>query len=375
MLRASISPTPIALAGNPVKLSIYSTSVVTFSIGSIYSGSIEAGTTDIFIEEIVQELLPAWSFNDISDEKKNDLLILAEIFKDYIISITNTSGDKITLSHTILPGGVSKETLRALVADNNNIFNFKLLNPANNLFMTSRTNGQYIIMRETEIMPLVFLYPGGKMKVEAAGEMIELPTGTERRPYALNIPALRQKLFYDNNKLVNRFDVYFDQYYSATVLLTPGAIAETRYIIEFMNSYGVYERVEVTGIPTLEPEADEEAIYSVYDSDVNDYVEKRSRRASRNILQVQSGFKNQEELIFLIDMLASEHIRLLGYGEQPIICTASAEDMSIALVSREPSSLQITLRFVDKDTHFTHSFAFDFDDNRIHVDQFSQQFN
>lgn len=375
MLRASISPTPIALAGNPVKLSIYSTSTATFTISNIYSGSIEAGNTDIFIDEIVQELLPEWSFNDVSDENRNNLLILAEIFKDYKISISNTSGEKLSLSHTILPGGVSKETLRALIADNNNIFNFKLLQPANNLFMTSRTNGQFIVMRETEIMPLVFLYPGGKMKVEAAGEIIELPSGTERRPYALNIPVLRQKLFNDNNKLVNRLDVYFDQYYSASILLIPGAITDARYILEFKNSYGIYERVEVTGIPTLEPEADEEALYSVYDSDVNDYVEKRGRRASRNILQVQSGFKNQEELIFLIDMLASEHIRLLGYGEQPIECTASAEDMSIALVSREPSSLQITLRFVDKDTHFTHTFAFDFDENRIHVDQFSQQFN
>lgn len=375
MISASISPTPIALAGNPVVLSIYSTSVATFRIDNIYTGSVEAGTTDIHIDEILQELLPEWSFNNIPEDQQNNRLIPVGIYRDYTITITNTQGNRTTLSHTILPGGVSKDTLRALVSANNNIFNFKLLNPSTNLFMTSRTNGQFIVMRETEIMPLVFLYPGGNMNVKAGDLVLNLQSGAIRRPYALNIPAIRQELFNNHNQLVNRFDIYFDQNYSASVLLTPGAITERRYIIEFLNSYGIYERVEVTGSVNLEPEADEEAIYSVYDPVVNDYVEKRDRRPSRNILQVESGFKTQEELIFLIDMLASEKIFLLGYGEQPIECTASAEDMSVAIVSREPASLHITLRFVDKDTHFTHSVPLDFDENRIHVDQFSQQFN
>ncbi len=375
MISASISPTPIALAGNPVVLSIYSTSVATFRIDNIYTGSVEAGTTDIHIDEILQELLPEWSFNHISADRQNDRLIPAAIYRDYTITVTNAQGNRVILSHTILPGGVSKDTLRALVSANNNIFNFKLLNPANNIFMTSRTNGQFIVVRETEIMPLVFLYPGGNMRVVSGDVSLDIPAGTERRPYALNIPAIRKELFAEYNCLSNRFDIYFNQSYSATVLLTPGAITDARYIIEFLNSYGVYERVEVSGSVNLEPEADEESIYSVYDPVVNDYVEKRDRRPSRNILQVESGFKTQEELIFLIDMLASEKIFLLGYGEQPIECTASAEDMSVALISREPASLHITLRFVDKDTHFTHSVPLDFDGNRIHVDQFSQQFN
>jgi len=374
MISASISPTPIALAGNPVVLSIYSTSVATFRIDNIYTGSVEAGTTDIHINEILQELLPEWSFRDIPENQQNNRIVPVGIYRDYNITVTNTQGNRTILSHTILPGGVSKDMLRALVSGNNNIFNFKLLNSSTNLFMTSRTNGQFIVMRETEIMPIVFLYPGGNMRVVAGDITLDIPAGTERRPYALNIPAIRKELF-DNNRLCNRFDIYFDQNYAATVLLTPGAVTNARYIIEFLNSYGVYERVEVTGSVNLEPEADEESIYSVYDPVVNDYVEKRDRRPSRNILQVESGFKTQEELIFLIDMLASEKIFLLGYGEQPIECTASAEDMSIALVSREPASLHITLRFVDKDTHFTHSVPLDFDENRIHVDQFSQQFN
>lgn len=374
MISASISPTPIALAGNPVVLSIYSTSVATFRIDNIYTGSVEAGTTDIHINEILQELLPEWSFRDIPENQQNNRIVPVGIYRDYNITVTNTQGNRTTLSHTILPGGVSKDMLRALVSGNNNIFNFKLLNSSTNLFMTSRTNGQFIVMQETEIMPIVFLYPGGNMRVVAGDITLDIPAGTERRPYALNIPAIRKELF-DNNRLCNRFDIYFDQNYAATVLLTPGAVTNARYIIEFLNSYGVYERVEVTGSVNLEPEADEESIYSVYDPVVNDYVEKRDRRPSRNILQVESGFKTQEELIFLIDMLASEKIFLLGYGEQPIECTASAEDMSIALVSREPASLHITLRFVDKDTHFTHSVPLDFDENRIHVDQFSQQFN
>ena len=375
MLRADISPTPIALAGNPVKLSIYSTSVATYSIRDIFTGSVEPGTQEIFLDEILQGLLPDWSFNNIAEDSKDNLLIAAGIFADYTIDITNTQGERTSIGHTILPGGVSKAIIRALAKENNNIFNFKLLNPGANLFMTSRTNDQFIVMRETEIMPLVFLYPGRAMRVECNGLSIDIPAGVERRPYVLNIPALRKKIFNENKILTNRFDIFFDQYYSASIILTPGSICESRYIIEFLNSYGIYERVEVTGVPTLKPETDEEEIYSVYDPVVNDYVEKRDRISSRNILKIQSGFKTQQELIYLIDMLSSERVFLLGYGDQPIECTATADDMAIAMISREPMDLQISLRFVDKDKRFTGSMDLDFDSNRIHVDQFSPQFN
>lgn len=375
MLNATISPALIALAGNPVKLTINSSSDATYTIGGIFTGSVEVGTTDIYIDEILQGLLPEWSLANIPDEQQTDLLIPAAIFKDYTINITNGQGENFTLNHTVIPGGISKETLRALTVENNNIFNFKLLNPSTNLFMTSRTNGQFIVMRETEIMPLFFLYPGGSMYIKIGGLTLAPVGGTERRPHILNIPALRQQLFNDYNQLVNRFDVYFDQHYSASVILTPGTVTDARYILEFRNSYGVPERIEVTGTVTLAPEADEEEKHSVYDPVVNDYVERRDRVASRNILSVETGFKTQEELVFLIDLLASEHTLLLGYGKQPIECTVSAEDLSIALTSREPASLHLTLRFADKDKHHTHSFNFDFDSNRIHVDQFSSQFN
>ncbi len=83
MISANISPTPIALAGNPVVLSIYSTSVATFRIDNVYTGSVEAGTTDIHIDEILQELLPEWSFNNIPADQQDDQLIPAGIYRDY----------------------------------------------------------------------------------------------------------------------------------------------------------------------------------------------------------------------------------------------------------------------------------------------------
>lgn len=375
MLKATITPAPLALAGNPVQLSIYSSSVATYNIANIFTGSVDPGNTDIYINEILQEILPVWSFDKITDEQKTKLIIPAAISQLYTVDISNTEGDKLTLQSTILPGGVSKNTLRALLADNNNIFNFKLLNPSSNLFMTARSTGQFITMRETEFVPLLFLHPGGVIRVESRGISIAIPSAEERKPYALNFPAIREKIFNEYNRLINRFDIYFDQNYAATILITPGAITEARYILEFKNSYGVYERIEVSGTGSLEPESDEDNIVAEYDPEINDYVEKRDRRASRDILQIETGYKTQEELIFLIDMLSSDDIRLLGYREHPIRCTASAEDLSLALTSREPVSLHIALRFVDKDSHFTGDVPLDFDDNRIHVDQFSQQFN
>ena len=48
-----------------------------------------------------------------------------------------------------------------------------------------------------------------------------------------------------------------------------------RYYIEFLNSYGAYECIEVTGKPTLDQDKGEDEVYGKYDEEVNDYTESR----------------------------------------------------------------------------------------------------
>ena len=62
-----------------------------------------------------------------------------------------------------------------------------------------------------------------------------------------------------------------------------------RYLLEFLNSYGAYERIEVTGIGNIESEIESDSTYQIYDESIDDYIEARERQSARDKLQVESG--------------------------------------------------------------------------------------
>ena len=48
----------------------------------------------------------------------------------------------------------------------------------------------------------------------------------------------------------------------------------------------------------------------------DDYIEARERQSARDKLQVESGYRNTEELVHLMDMLASDDIKILGLPDE-----------------------------------------------------------
>mgnify|MGYP000729006807 CR=1 FL=1 len=143
-LTANISPANMALTGNPIKLSINSSSLATYiiSIGNqeIFTGSGE-GNFFIFIQEILANVVqPAQLYNE-----SEDILLQAEnCSKNITINISNNDGNTQTLSLKVFIGGVSKRILRHLNDENKNVFIWKLMNPEGNFFQTTRTSGKLI---------------------------------------------------------------------------------------------------------------------------------------------------------------------------------------------------------------------------------------
>lgn len=133
-LTANISPANMALTGNPIKLSINSSSLATYiiSIGNqeIFTGSGE-GNFFIFIQEILANVVqPAQLYNE-----SEDILLQAEnCSKNITINISNNDGNTQTLSLKVFIGGVSKRILRHLNDENKNVFIWKLMNPEGNFF-------------------------------------------------------------------------------------------------------------------------------------------------------------------------------------------------------------------------------------------------
>lgn len=374
-LTANIYPSTITLVGNPIKLTINSSSVVSYTIRqadrTIFSGSGE-GEFSVFLQDILSGIL---SPKHLLNESTDILLLDSTSATDIAISVQNTQGETKTLSLKAVIGGISKRLLRRLLDENSNIFTWKLFNSSVNFFKTTRTNGRIITIRETELLPIPFLYPDGALKVVAAGIETSL-SGTAGQPVALNLYRLRKKLFQTNQKLASVFDIYSGSTKSCTIFITPGTVSRERYLLEFLNSYGAYERIEVTGIGNIESEIESDSTYQIYDESIDDYIEARERQSARDKLLVESGYRNTEELVHLMDMLASDDIKILGLSGRNIRVNAVADNLTHAIRSTVPESIKMTLHFVDSDVRYTGSLSEDEIGNpRIHTEQFTPQFN
>ena len=131
-------------------------------------------------------------------------------------------------------------------------------------------------------------------------------------------------------------------------------------VLYFLNERDVYKRQV------------EDEVYGKYDEEVNDYIESRERVNTVDNLHVQTGFKTEKELMFILDMLSSDEIYLIGYENRGIRVNASADSLAIAKNMNTPQSLPITLRFCDSEKHFTQELnSDDFNNPRIHTDAVS----
>lgn len=377
-LNANISPRTMALSGNPIKLDISSSSPVTYTIydgdSQIFEGSGEEGSFYVFIDEILDSIMSSTRYTGL---ETNIILETSGNLKEYRIETTNAEGNKVTLQHKVLLGGISKRAMRHLHQEGSNIFTFKLLNAAGNFFMSTRSETRTLIIRETEIRPLLFIASKTEFTITVSDGLSKVITGMNvGRCYALNIKALRKYFWDSENILVNHFEVITNEGKAVTIIIVPANVEKERYYLEFLNSYGAYECIEVTGKPTLDRDTGEEETYGKYDELVNDYIESRERIHSVDTIHVQTGFKTSQELMFLLDMISSDEIYLLGYEDREIKVNASADSLAVAKTMNQPQSLPITLRFADSEKHFTQALnGDDFNNPRIHTEIFSKEFN
>lgn len=377
-LSANIFPRTMALSGNPIRLDITSSSPVTYVIQDgkeiVFEGSGEKGDFYVFIDEILSAILASVRY---SGQETDIILNTSGNLKEYTVNVANTEGENKTLQHKVILGGISKRAMRHLNQEGSNIFTFKLLNAAGNFFMSTRSETRILTIRETEIRPLLFIAPKTTFTVTVSEGISKEITGLlVGKCYALNLDALRRYFFDSENILASQFIVSTDEGTAVTIIILPANVAKERYYLEFLNSYGAYECIDVTGKPTLDQDSGEEETYGKYDELVNDYIESRERVRTVDTIHVQTGFKTNNELMFLLDMLSSDDIYLLGYEDREIKVNASADSLAVAKTMDQPQSLPITLRFTDSERHFTQALqGADFDNPRIHTQEFSKEFN
>lgn len=378
-LKVNIYPTGNAFTRNPIFLSVSSCSMATYSIRmnneEVFKGN-GIGEFRVNIAEIVETGITG---TQILPEGTNHIFAVSGLSAEVTIRVVNEGEEECNLSFTAWKGGISKKEFKRLRNLGTDIFNLKFLNESCNFFFTTRSNDWRIIMRETELYPLCFIYPEHELKITEllTGRSIFLP-GTAGNLHALNLEAVRLDFFTSYGVLANLFDVYSGDMFACRIGIEQSPTVRERYRLRFLNSYGVYEVFSLEGDASVTPgmDKDDNAVFRRYDEITDDYYSDRMRTDIQTVVTIKTGFKRPQEIRFLLDLLSSDDVYLAGYGREEIKVIPSAEEFSYRVHPETPQNVTLKLTFADKESNWTGEIAESgYRKPRVHSKEFSKQFN
>ena len=378
-LKVNIYPTGNAFTRNPIFLSVSSSSMATYSIRmnneEVFKGN-GIGEFRVNIAEIVETGIT--DARILSDNTEH-LLAVSGLSAEVTIHVVNEGEEEDNLSFTAWKGGISKKEFRRLRNMGTDIFSLKFLNESCNFFFTTRSNDWRITMRETELYPLCFIYPGHELKITEllTGQSLAVP-GTTGSLYALNLEAVRLKFFTDYGVLANLFDVYSGDTFALRIGIEQSPTVREHYRLRFLNSYGTYEVFSLEGEASVTPgmDEDEDAVFRCYDEITDDYYSDRIRTEIQEAVTIKTGFKRPQEIRFLLDLLSSDNVYLSGYGQEEIKVIPSAEEFSYRVRPDAPQNVTLKLTFAEKETNWTGEITESgYRKPGVHSKEFSKQFN
>ena len=378
-LKVNIYPTGNAFTRNPIFLSVSSSSMATYSIRmnneEVFKGN-GIGEFRVNIAEIVETGIT--DARILSDNTEH-LLAVSGLSAEVTIHVVNEGEEEDNLSFTAWKGGISKKEFRRLRNMGTDIFSLKFLNESCNFFFTTRSNDWRITMRETELYPLCFIYPGHELKITEllTGQSLAVP-GTTGSLYALNLEAVRLKFFTDYGVLGNLFDVYSGETFALRIGIEQSPTVRERYRLRFLNSYGAYEVFSLEGEASVTPgmDEDEDAVFRRYDEITDEYYSDRIRTEIQEAVTIKTGFKRPQEIRFLLDLLSSDNVYLSGYGQEEIKVIPSAEEFSYRVRPDAPQNVTLKLTFAEKESNWTGEITESgYRKPKVHSKEFSKQFN
>lgn len=378
-LKVNIYPTGNAFTRNPIFLYVSSSSMATYSIRmnneEVFKGN-GIGEFRVNIAEIVETGIT--DARILSDNTEH-LLAVSGLSAEVTIHVVNEGEEEDNLSFTAWKGGISKKEFRRLRNMGTDIFSLKFLNESCNFFFTTRSNDWRITMRETELYPLCFIYPGHELKITEllTGQSLAVP-GTTGSLYALNLEAVRLKFFTDYGVLANLFDVYSGDTFALRIGIEQSPTVREHYRLRFLNSYGTYEVFSLEGEASVTPgmDEDEDAVFRRYDEITDDYYSDRIRTEIQEAVTIKTGFKRPQEIRFLLDLLSSDNVYLSGYGQEEIKVIPSAEEFSYRVRPDAPQNVTLKLTFAEKESNWTGEITESgYRKPGVHSKEFSKQFN
>lgn len=356
-----------AFTRNPLWLSMPGAGQRVFSIyGQGYTSEHPAYTGEVTapavinLAEFLEAIIPA--IGDLGEQGA----IISYGLQDGTVTIAVDDGSQEPTTMQIIAhqGGVSKQNYRKLLSASTDVFAARFLNPACNFFLTTRTNDWRLNIKETELYPLVFFYPttGNLILSDAVGgQSLTLSDTSGGTNYSgklcsLNLKAVRRYFLDEYNVIANVFNVLVGDTYACRIAIQEARIQRERYRLKFRNSYGAFEVIEITGAAQIAPAfdgEDDDRQYKRYQADIDDFATERQRAAVTKAIKASTGYKTNNELRFILDVLASEEVYLLGLTDDPIRVIVTAEELSYDHRPTSPQAFNLEIKPVEDDRCIT----------------------
>lgn len=379
MVELSTLVSSVVFTRNPVVLVIKDVGRCSYTISAgneTFAGTVD-GNASVNIGEIIESFVPA-----LPRVTGGELLmpVCPDLTVHNVDVKVEWDGGTWEKSLRAFKGGVSNQNFRTLAAAGSDVFADRFLSPAGNFFLTTRTQGWRIVVKETELVPLYFFAPGEVISVKEMLEDNRLDLNTVPGTlYALDIESVRRKFFLECGVLSNVFEVYAGKRLSCRIEIENVPAAAERYWVLFRNSFGVFEAVDMPGEATIgyETDEDDDGIYGSYDELTDDFHRNRMRTKRRMSITIPVICHNRRDLSFIRDMLASEEVYISGDGMSEIKVVPSTEELSYRRVPAGPHVLSVKFTGCEAESNVMPSIegVGDFVKPRVFSSEFSKQFN
>lgn len=324
------------MGGSPIKLQIVSDSNTTFTLTvddeECFVGS-GVGSYFVFLQSVIEPLIaPSY----VSPDSTSLLIAVNDHKVSCSIDIENEDGDTKTLTFTVHKGGLSAAAFRALGAASAFTARFKT---GSSRFFTTRGTGS-ITMRRKELSPMLFVY--GSSCAVTIGDNTETLSGTSGQTYALNLAALARK--YPDEDTIS---IAVDGASPFVIHIEPDRPSRHSMMVRFMNSLGWWELVEFFGAEEYGLRHDDDGEYTQYDALTDSYPLRRDSIPSHGVITAHCGYRSQQQLLFLQDLVASPEV-YVDYQGREERCVAACDSFAVRINDNRPGDLAFTFTLSDE---------------------------
>ena len=259
--------------------------------------------------------------------------------------------ERATANFTIFAGKSSEALHASLIASGTSLAERKM-NGQSSPLLSTKTSTNLIALRESEVCPLFFIpKPEGNnslvVKNEAGGVLLNgaIPEGVVG---FVNLSYLIAQ--YKTNLLIIEYNGW-----PTYVAVEKDRPALHTRVVTFRNSFAVFEKIALTGKASTTATFNE-STFSQYNTASQSFELRQNRRQVSHAIRVYAGYKNREELNFILDMLNSEEVYLsdtIGELGMRVIPSVGEYKYTDDLDDFEPREMEISFKPAINNSAFT----------------------